>query len=148
MKLSAKSDWDWNQLTDFLESQVIPIRLSVIDGEFPTICSVWYLWDAEAGQICCVSHQDSYLVRCLTANPRCAFEVAPNEPPYQGVRGKAQVTLQHREGEATLKRLLDRYLGDSNQNLQRWLLSRAEEECLLVIKPTWLTAWDYARRMD
>ena len=148
MKVSAKSDWNLKQISAFLTSQVIPIRLSVIDGEFPTICSVWYSWDDDQQNFCCVSHQDSYLVRCLSANPRCAFEVAPNTPPYQGVRGKALVTLQHHQGEANLRQLLDRYLGDSNKGLRQWLLGRANEECLLLIRPTWLTAWDYASRMD
>ncbi|MFT7689166.1 MAG: hypothetical protein ACI9FB_004534, partial [Candidatus Azotimanducaceae bacterium] len=90
----------------------------------------------------------SQLVKLLSKNAKCAFEVAPNDPPYKGVRGRGEVTLTRDGVDETLHTLISRYLGDSNNSLAKWLLSRAEQEYVLEIKPTWITSWDYGHRME
>ena len=40
--LSRKSAWNQKQLKEFLVSSKIPIRVSVLDGEYPLVCSVWF----------------------------------------------------------------------------------------------------------
>ena len=70
-----------------------------------------------------------------------------NEPPYRGVRGQGRAHLLPEAGAARLEVLLDRYLGDRESNLARWLLSRAEDEVAIRIEPSWLTAWDFSARM-
>ena len=82
------------------------------------------------------------------ARGRCAFEIAPNEPPYQGVRGKAQVSSNRENAESTLLSLIDRYLGGTNKSLAKWLLSRVDDELEFVLTPTWVTSWDYGGRME
>ena len=125
----------------------MPIRLAVQDGDFPLVCSVWFLYDDQAQSILCASHESSYLIKLLKRNPKCAFEVAPNEPPYHGVRGKADVMLHQDQVGDLLNNLIQRYLGDSNDQLASWLLSRVEQEWVLELKPRWMTAWDYSARM-
>ena len=90
----------------------------------------------------------SAILGYLREDPRCAFEVAPNDPPYCGVRGQAEATLSMDGAGALLERLIARYLGDTNPSLSKWLLSRAEEEWLIRLDPTWVSAWDYRGRMS
>ncbi len=130
----------------FLESSTIPIRISVQDGDYPLICSVWY--ECLDGNLCIVSHKDSRLAQLLQANGRCAFEIAPNDPPYCGVRGKADVTTSNTGAEPILKRVIERYLGNTNQRLADWLLGRVADELVFTLEPTWATSWDYGSRME
>jgi hypothetical protein len=83
----------------------------------------------------------------LQADARCAFEVAPNEPPYCGVRGQAKAELSKDGAGELLERLIARYLGDSNPGLANWLMSRVEDEWVIRLEPIWFSAWDYRARM-
>lgn len=146
--INKKSSWDATGISAFLEEAVIPVRIAVPDGEYPMICSVWFLHDAARGELLCVSHKDSRLIKLLTRHPHCGFEIAPNAPPYKGVRGKADISLDPRQARLTLERLIARYLGDGNQSLANWLLSRADDEIVIRLKPVSITSWDYSNRMD
>jgi hypothetical protein len=147
MKIASTSAWSETGIEEYLSSSVMPIRLAVQDGEFPLVCSVWFLYDEARKSMLCASHDGSYLVKLIRKTPKCAFEIAPNEPPYHGVRGKADVLL-HQDGVSELlDNLIRRYLGNSNDRLAKWLLSRVEQEWVLELKPRWLTAWDYSSRM-
>ena len=147
MKISTSSAWDQAGIARFLEGTTIPIRIAVQDGDFPLICSVWFRYDAARERILCVSHKASYLVKLLEQVGRCAFEIAPNEPPYRGVRGKAEVSLHANSAESLLHELIERYLDDTDSSLAKWLLGRAEDELVIELEPQWITAWDYSERM-
>lgn len=95
----------------------------------------------------CVTHQRSKLVALLRHDSRIGFEVSPNEPPYHGVRGQGEATLQPLGEADTLALLLKRYLGGLESSLAKWLLSRSEEEILISIQPTRFFSWDYRERM-
>jgi hypothetical protein len=75
------------------------------------------------------------------------FEIAPNEPPYHGVRGQGDAIVEPLGSKETLEELLGRYLGGVNSSLANWLLSRCDEEVLITITPTRLYTWDYRERM-
>ena len=81
------------------------------------------------------------------ADPRVGFEIASNEPPYKGVRGKGNAKLTQENVSNTLHEVIVRFLGSTNSNLARWLLGRAEEEYVIKITPNWITSWDYSERM-
>jgi len=147
MKIADTSKWQLPGIQDHLNEQVIPIRLAVADGDFPLICSVWYLWDEPTASILCASHEKSYLVSLLQKSGKCGFEVAADNPPYKGVRGKASVSLEREGVEETLQRLISRYLDSANDGLADWLLSRTEQEYVLRIQPHWVTSWDFSSRM-
>ncbi len=144
--LSSKSDWTAAQVQQFLESTKIPIRIAAMDGGYPLICSVWHRY--RDGNLRIVSHKRSKLANLLQQAGRCAFEIAPNDPPYCGVRGKADVVVSDEDAEALLKHLIARYLGNSNQGLANWLLGRVEDEIVFTLCPTWATSWDYGGRME
>ncbi|MCA9576244.1 MAG: hypothetical protein R3B40_22175 [Polyangiales bacterium] len=135
------------QLAAFLDATVVPMRLAVqTSGAFPVLLSLWFA--REEGQLLAAVHRDAKIVRRLQDNPRCAFEVALNTPPYRGVRGQAEVHVDPARGAEVLERLLLRYLGSTDSKLASWLLSRRHEELALVLDPVHLESWDYSARMQ
>ena len=147
MKISKNSAWNEQEISDYLSDAVIPIRLAVTQDDFPLLCSVWFTFDADRQIMKCASHQSSALIKALEKQPKCSFEIAPNEPPYRGVRGSGSVTLTRNSAEATLNTLISKYLATVSSPLADWLLSRAAEEFVIEITPAWITAWDYSHRM-
>ncbi len=145
--MQIKGPWSERQIDEFLTGATFPLRLATVgkDG-FPRVVSVWYIADGLTLQ--CVSHRDSQLVKLLRGNDRVGFEVAPNEPPYHGVRGQGNATLVPLGERDTLDSLIDRYLGGRESTVANWLLSRREEEMLIQIAPTRLFSWDYRERMS
>jgi hypothetical protein len=130
-----------------LDDTVVPMRLAVQTSTgFPLLLSLWF--GREDGNLLAAVHRDSRIVRRLEQNPRCAFEVALNTPPYRGVRGQAEVDLDPQRGGEVLERLLLRYLGSLDSSLARWLLSRRADEVALVLRPVALESWDYGQRMS
>jgi hypothetical protein len=140
------SAWDADRIQHFLAGAAIPLRLASNAGHgFPVLNSLWF--EYRDASLWCATHSSSAIVRFLGRDPRCAFEIAPNEPPYHGVRGQANAELSRAGAVELLSRLIARYLGDSNPSLAAWLLGRADEEYVIRLRPTWLTAWDYSARM-
>jgi nitroimidazol reductase NimA-like FMN-containing flavoprotein (pyridoxamine 5'-phosphate oxidase superfamily) len=146
VRVRRQSAWSIEQIEAFLSPCTIPLRIACNAGRgFPSLNSMWF--EYSEGSIWCATHASSAILGFLQADPRCAFEVAPNEPPYCGVRGQAKAELT-REGAAdVLQRLIARYLGDSNPGLSRWLMSRVEDEWVIRLEPIWFSAWDYRARM-
>lgn len=141
------SAWTADGIDRFLQQTRIPLRLACVDGDgAPLLCSLWYLWEHDA--IWCATQRGARLTGRLTDDPRCAFEVAGDQPPYRGVRGQGAALLSDAEGPATLGRLIDRYLGARESDFARWLLSRQRDEVAIRIRPEWLTSWDFTRRMS
>ncbi len=92
MALTLKGPWDKAQIDAFLHNSTFPLRLAcVADDGFPRVVSVWYGYDGQC--LRCVSHRSSQLVSLLQRCDRVGFELAPNEPPYHGVRGQGIATL-------------------------------------------------------
>lgn len=131
---------------DFFEQNRIPLRLACITRQgWPMVVSLWFLYEAE--KLYCATQKTSKLVYHLQQNPRCAFEVAGDQPPYRGVRGQGDITLIPDLGPAMLQRLSERYLREADTPLSRTLLSRAENELAIEIRPIRIFAWDYTKRM-
>ena len=139
--------WSKSEVASFLLGATIPMRLAAnTDSGFPVVLSLWFL--PEGDDLLAAVHRDSRIAHRLEADPRCAFEIAPNEPPYRGVRGQANATMSPTGAAELLERLLDRYLGSSDSRLGRFLLGRAKEELVVRVCPVRLSSWDYSDRMD
>ena len=145
MNISGK--WELDKIESYLESTAIPLRLSVITPSgFPLVVSLWYQY--EEGIIWCAAQKDSALVKNISRNGNCGFEIAPNEPPYMGVRGRGSATINFVEGASKLKTLINKYLDKKNDELAKWLMKRSENEVAIIIKPECFYSWDYSERMN
>ncbi|REJ81133.1 MAG: pyridoxamine 5'-phosphate oxidase family protein [Acidobacteria bacterium] len=139
--------WNEDRIAEYLQRTVIPVRLSFLrpDGH-PAVASFWYLH--EGTSLWCATQDDAFVVRCLRADPRCAFEIAGDEPPYRGVRAKGLATVLPERGEEILRRLIERYLGTDSPELQRFLLGRSDDEVAIELRPERRTTWDFSDRME
>lgn len=146
MTASLSGPWQLPQIEAFLSRSKIPMRLACVgkDG-FPRVVSVWFRYTD--GCLQCVTHQESHLAKTLQNNARVGFEVAPNDPPYHGVRGRGTAALTPLGSDTALEDLLEHYLGGQDSRVGNWLLSRKEEELLVTIQPLRLFSWDYRERM-
>ena len=106
---------------------------------------MWFV--ADRNEIWCSTQVSSSIARYFDANDHCGLEVAADQPPYRGVRGQAHVTLHRDRGNEILSVLLDRYLGGRETDLAKWLLSRADDEVALRLRPFRCQTWDYTERM-
>ena len=141
------STWDQAQIESYLKEAEIPLRLACVDAKgFPLVCSLWYCF--EGGYLWCATHETAKLTKLLQQNPKCAFEVAPNDMPYRGVRGQGLARLVREEAGQILPALIDRYLHGRYAGLTGWLLGRVNEEYAIQIEIHWITSWDFSERMS
>jgi nitroimidazol reductase NimA-like FMN-containing flavoprotein (pyridoxamine 5'-phosphate oxidase superfamily) len=144
--IRSNSAWSAAEIESFLLRNEIPVRLACLSGSgAPLLCSVWYLYDD--GGIWCATQRGALLVKRLENDPRCAFEIAGDLPPYCGVRGQGRAVLSPADGPAVLLRLIDRYLHGRDSEFARWLMARQDAEVAIRIEPDWLTSWDFSARM-
>lgn len=148
MDAPIRGPWDLARVERHLRETVIPLRLAAQlqggDG-FPVVLSLWFRWHEAA--LWCAVQADSRIADHLRADPRCAFEVAADQPPYKGVRGQARAEIVAARGEETLRALLGRYQGGTEGDLARWLLSRADSEVAIKLTPVRFYTWDFSDRM-
>jgi len=137
--------WDQHQISEFLDNARIPIRVSSMGSNGPIVQSLWFLFNGEA--IWCATQASSVLAQRLGVDSRIGFEVAADQEPYRGVRGTGQATIHPDLAEGTLRRLIQKYQGDDETELSRWLLSRLDKEVAIRISPTRLATWDFSGRM-
>lgn len=146
MTLTVRSGpWQAPEVEAFLASATIPVRLASNGRTYPLVQSLWFRYDA--GALWCCTRADSVLVRRLTRDRHCAFEVSADLPPYRGVRGRGKATVLTEGAGTTLPALLERYLGGTDSPLATWLLSRLDEEVVIRIDDLVVTSWDYSARM-
>jgi hypothetical protein len=144
--LRVRGPWQLAEIERFLGETRVPLRLASNGARgHPLITSLWFTW--QGGRLWCATQARSRIAALLAHDPRCAFEVAPDAPPYRGVRGSAIATLWPERGACVLGGLIDRYLGDRTTSLARWLLARSESELAIALSPRTLTSWDYSARM-
>jgi nitroimidazol reductase NimA-like FMN-containing flavoprotein (pyridoxamine 5'-phosphate oxidase superfamily) len=147
MNVQLTGPWSMERVREHLERTAIPIRLgcTTTSGD-PLVLSLWYAY--RDGALWCATQPDAAVTRHLRRNPRCAFEIARDEPPYRGVRGRGTASIVPEQGGEVLRQLLERYQGGIDTPLARWLLSRADREIALRIQPERLATWDFTERMQ
>ncbi|MFN2377756.1 MAG: pyridoxamine 5'-phosphate oxidase family protein [Candidatus Binatia bacterium] len=145
--MKTTGPWDSQQLEKHLSESTIPLRLACSGRSgWPLVVSLWYLY--RDGRLWCACQKDSTVISFLENDPRCAFEVAGDQPPYRGARGRGRATLDRARGGEILEALLGRYDISPRAGLGRWLLSRRDAEVAIGIEPTWLGSWDFTERMS
>ncbi|MBX0325730.1 pyridoxamine 5'-phosphate oxidase family protein [Halomicroarcula sp. F13] len=144
--VTVTGPWSTDELTDFLETTAVPIRLGCRrpKGD-PWMLSLWYRY--EDGAIQCATAADADVVRYLEYDDVVSFEVSTNDPPYRGVRGNGTASVAPDEEKETLRALIDRYLDGTDSPLAERLLSPDRREVTITIAPDRLHSWDYSGRM-
>jgi len=132
---------------NFLDTIKIPLRLSCrTESGWPMILSLWFLH--QDGSILCATREGAKVVSYLRAEPRCAFEIAGDLPPYCGVRGQARARIDRSRGVDTLKKLLFKYQGGLETPLAENLLAKSADEVAIILEPINAFQWDFSKRMD
>ncbi len=131
----------------FLTEAIVPLHLSVLDQEgWPRSVSLWFL--ERDGDLWCATQRAARVVGYLRADARCSFEVSTQTMPYRGIRGRANAVIEEAGADEVLGDLIDRYLGTRGSDFATWLLSRADDEVAIRIRPQQLSRWDFSSRMD
>jgi hypothetical protein len=144
--MRQKGPWSTDQVHEFLGGVRIPLRIASNGAAgFPVLASLWFV--PEGGRLWCATQRGSSVVSLLSRDPRCAFEVSVETPPYRGVRGTGVATLHDDRGEEILRVLIERYLGDTDSKLASFLLARVDQETAIAIEPQTLFSWDFKERM-
>lgn len=147
MKIHKNSAWTEAQIIDYLSKTNVPIRLACNDKNgYPSICSLWFIY--LDGALWSASHKSAHIIKLLKSDSKISFEVATNDYPYHGVRGKADATLISDASGNVLGQLIDKYLQNGNKPLSDWLLSRKQDEYAIKIAPLSINAWDFSHRMQ
>ena len=137
--------WNRERVDEFLGAAQIPVRLGchTPSGD-PWIVSLWFRWD---GAVHCATSADADLVSFLEADDYVSFEVSTNDPPYAGVRGRGTASVEPDVDKRLLRRLFERYLGGTDNDLADVLLRPEREEVHVRIEPDRLHTWDFSGRM-
>jgi hypothetical protein len=144
--MRLRGPWSREQVEAFLDEARIPLRLACNGRSgHPVLASLWFL-PAE-GRLWCATQRSADIARLLRDDPRCAFEVAPDAPPYRGVRGRGRARLEPGRGGEVLEKLIARYLDDPDSDFAAWLRSRADRETAIAIEPLRMLSWDFRERM-
>jgi len=147
MRLTGGPDRDW--VDAFLEDNPIPVRVATRTPSGGLwMLSLWYGYESADATLHLATSADARVVEYLEADPDVAFEVSTNHPPYKGVRGQGEATLEPDDEKALLKTLVDDYLGGRDSSLANWLLRDDRDEIHVTVDVTRAYAWDYSDRMS
>jgi len=145
--MTHKGPWSTEQIQRFLQDIRVPVRIATNGAAgHPLLASLWFV--PLGSELWCATQRGASVASLLARDPRCAFEVSVETPPYRGVRGTGIATLHDDRGEEILSALIERYLGDATSKLARFLLERADQETAISIEPKTLLSWDYKERMS
>ena len=140
-------DADLTEVKTYLEHMKIPIRLACTTRSgWPVAVSLWF--KHQNGSLFCATQKSARVVTYLKNNPRCAFEIAADLPPYCGVRGQAVAQIDESIGSEILEQLLVRYLGGVDSKLAQSLIAKSENEVAIILKPVKIYTWDFSSRMQ
>jgi hypothetical protein len=130
----------------FLKDTKIPLRLSgLTNSGWPFVMSLWYIYLDE--KLYLATLQTAKVVKYLSKNSKCAFEIASDIPPYCGIRGQALAKIIDSKGDEILKTLLYRYLGGTDNYLAKKLMNRRVKEIAIELTPINVYKWDFSSRM-
>lgn len=138
---------DLTRFENYLEAIRIPLRLAcTTESGWPMAVSLWFQY--RDGLLYCATQKSAKVVTYLQNDPRCAFEIAADHPPYCGVRGQAVSRIDENLGAEILEQLLSRYLGGTDNDLAQDLLAKKDHEVAIILKPVKVYEWDFSSRMQ
>jgi nitroimidazol reductase NimA-like FMN-containing flavoprotein (pyridoxamine 5'-phosphate oxidase superfamily) len=140
-------------IIECLTNSKIPIRLACMSiSDWPIVVSLWYTYLNE--KVYCATQNTAKVVKYLSKNPKCGFEIAGDSFPYRGVRGYGKASIVENKGEEILRMLIQKYLTGkettiSSLKLYKLLLSKEhlQNEVAIEIIPAAMFKWNYKKRM-
>lgn len=117
-----------------------PVRLaSHSPNGYPLISTLWFLYEDEC--FWCITQATTLMRRNLTANPRCAFEIALTGARYKLLRGQGDATLDLADGARVTERMIARYVSDPTGVVAQKLRAQMPTEYAIRIRPRWVRGW-------
>jgi len=137
---------DSEEIDKFIPDEKIPIRVCFIkSNNIPAVVSLWYVYKDD--KIYCATQKTAKIVSYLQKNPVCGFEIAADKPPYKGIRGEGNVQFLNKTGAYVLDLLIDKYLGEKESTLSKFLKNNSKDEIAIEITPQKVFNYDYSERM-
>ena len=137
---------DSDQINRFIPDIKIPIRIGFIKSNgVPAVVSLWYVCNND--KIYCAAQKTAKIVSYLQKNPVCGFEIAADKPPYKGIRGEGDILILSETGAYVLDLLIDKYLGEKESTLSKFLKNNSKTEIAIQITPQKIFNYDYSERM-
>ena len=137
---------DNEEIDKFISDSKIPIRIAFMkSNSLPAVVSLWYV--CKDGKIYCATQKTAKIVSYLKKNPLCGFEIAADKPPYKGVRGEGNVQILNETGPYVLDLLMEKYLGEKESTLSKFLRDNSKTEVAIEITPQKIFHYDYSKRM-
>jgi len=134
------------EIYKFISDTKIPIRVAFIKPNgTPSVISLWF--EQINGKIYCATQKSAKIVSYLQKNPICGFEIATDKPPYKGIRGDGNVKILNDKGMNILGILMDKYLGEKESTLSKYLKTNSDTEVAIEITPQKIDSYDYSKRM-
>ena len=138
---------DSDQINSFIPDVKIPIRVGFVKSNgVPAVVSLWYV--CKYGKIYCAVQKTAKIVLYLQKNSMCGFEIAADKPPYKGIRAEGTVHILNETGAYVLDLLIDKYLGEKESTLSKFLRNNAKTEVAIEITPQKIFNYDYSERMN
>jgi len=137
---------DSKEIDKFISDSKIPIRIAFMkDVGVSAVISLWYFCNDD--KIYCATQKTARIVSYLQKNPICGFEIAADKPPYKGIRGKGTAQILNETGEYVLEFLIEKYLGEKESILSKFLRDNSKTEVVIEITPQKIFHYDYSKRM-
>ncbi len=139
-KLNSKN------IDEFIPDSKIPIRIAFMKSPtVPAVISLWYICNND--KIYCATQKTAKIVSYLKKNSTCGFEIAGDKPPYKGVRGEGTIQILNETGPYVLDLLIEKYLGEKESKLSKFLRNNSKTEVAIEITPQKIFDYDYSKRM-
>ncbi len=137
---------DRKNINEIIPDTKIPIRIGFIKPNgSPAVISLWYVCIDD--KIYCATQRTAKIVSYLQKNLMCGFEIAADRPPYKGVRGEGIAKILDQKGSDILRILMEKYLGEKESTLSRFLKNNSQSEVAIEITPQKIFNYDYSKRM-
>ena len=137
-----------NKITDRkdLINLKVPLRLACLTSSgWPMIVPLWFTF--LNNRLYCATQENAKIISYLKKDPRCAFDISTENPPYKGIRGQGKIKINKDCSTEVLEIVIQKYLRNKYKNLTEYLLKQKENEVAIEIIPIKTFYWDYTDSM-
>jgi nitroimidazol reductase NimA-like FMN-containing flavoprotein (pyridoxamine 5'-phosphate oxidase superfamily) len=138
------------EINRFLESK-LNIQLATIDEKgYPTIHTLWFLYDKTSGKLYVATQKASKKFHNFQVNNnKIYFSIDDEAFPYKGVKGRAEAKISENSQKnlAVVEKINLKYLGTNEHPLAKMILenTKSGREVVIEITPKFFSAWDFSK---